>query len=148
MGKIAIVYWSASGNTKQMADAIADGINRTGEVVEIFSAADFPIERVVEFEKIAFGCPAMGVEELEQDEFEPVFTELEMHLTGKIIALFGSYDWGDGEWMRTWQHRINDDKAVLFEGKGIIVHGTPNKDDKQLCRAFGQRLAQEMINKR
>ncbi|MDQ0203289.1 flavodoxin [Pectinatus haikarae] len=142
MGKIAIIYWSASGNTEQMAQAIAEGISQTSNDYELFQVSEFPADRIDEFSKIAFGCPAMGAEELEQDEFEPVFSALESKLNDKLIALFGSYDWGDGEWMRLWQDRIKKDNVSLFDDKGLIVHNTPDENDKKTCSTFGMLFAQ------
>lgn len=141
MGKIAIIYWSSSGNTEQMAHSIAEGIKQAGSDYELFQVSEFPVNRIDEFAKVAFGCSAMGAEELDADEFEPVFSELEPHLANKLVALFGSYDWGDGEWMRTWQERVKNDKASLFDDKGLIVHSTPDEKDKKACNNFGMLFA-------
>lgn len=102
MSKIAVVFWSGTGNTEAMADAVAEGAKGAGAEVSVFNVTDFSADKVDEFDAIAFGCPAMGAETLEDSEFEPVFNECEPKLNGKKIALFGSYGWGDGEWMRTW----------------------------------------------
>lgn len=143
MEKIAIIYWSGTGNTQKMATAIAEGINETSAACEVFSSNDFPISRIADFNKIAFGCPAMGAEELESGEFEPLFNVLLPHLAHKKIALFGSYDWGDGEWMRIWQNQVvNESNAVLFDNKGFIVHNTPAENDLHNCKNFGLLFAQ------
>ena len=103
MSKIAVVYWSGTGNTEQMANAVAEGAKEAGAEVSTLTADQFSAAKVAEFDAIAFGCPAMGAETLEEDEFEPMFTGCESALSGKKLALFGSYGWGDGEWMRTWE---------------------------------------------
>ena len=102
MSKVAIVYWSGTGNTEQMAESVADGARGAGAEVTVFTSAEFDADKMDEFDAIAFGCPSMGAEQLEEDEFEPMFTACEAKLSGKKIALFGSYGWGDGEWMRNW----------------------------------------------
>ena len=99
MSKIAVVYWSGTGNTESMADAVAQGAKDKGAEVKLFTPDSFNSSMVDEFDAIAFGCPAMGAEELEESEFEPMFSDCESKLGGKKIALFGSYGWGDGEWM-------------------------------------------------
>lgn len=103
MKKIAVVYWSGTGNTKAMAEAVTEGIDNAGAESVVLKSAEFSAEDVVKYDGIAFGCPSMGVEQLEESEFEPMFINCEPHLKAKNIALFGSYDWGDGEWMRTWE---------------------------------------------
>ena len=109
MSIIAVVYWSSTGNTEAMANAVAEGARKAGLEAEILTSAEFSAEKVDEYEAIAFGCPAMGAEVLEEDEFDPMFTECEAKLSGKRIALFGSYGWGDGEWMRDWEERCRKD---------------------------------------
>ena len=101
MSKFAVVYWSGTGNTEQMANAVAEGIAAAGGQAEVFTAADFGPDKVPEYEGLAFGCPSMGSEELESDEFEPMFRAVEPSLAGKKVGLFGSYGWGDGEWWPT-----------------------------------------------
>ena len=102
MKKTAVVYWSGTGNTEEMANAVAAGMKSAGAEVTVYTPEDFSAEKLDELEAVAFGCPAMGDEVLEESEFEPMFTACEGKLNGKSIALFGSYGWGDGEWMRTW----------------------------------------------
>ncbi|MCC8136241.1 MAG: flavodoxin [Ruminococcus sp.] len=135
MSKIAVIYWSSTGNTEMMANAIAEGAG-----AELFSVSDFS-GNIADYDKIAFGCPAMGAEVLEEDEFEPFFTSAEGSLSGKTIALFGSYGWGDGEWMRNWEERVKADGAALFGEEGLIVNETPSDDDLARCREFGENLA-------
>ena len=100
MNKLAIVYWSGTGNTETMANCIADGARESGAEVAMLPPGEFSAARFSEFGVVAFGCPAMGAEQLEEDEVEPMFAGLEGSLGGKKIALFGSYGWGDGQWMR------------------------------------------------
>ena len=103
MSNIAIVFWSGTGNTEAMADAVKAGAQEAGAEVSVFNASDFSADMVADFDAIAFGCPAMGDEVLEEDEFQPMFDAVLPSLPGKKIALFGSYGWGDGQWMRDWQ---------------------------------------------
>ncbi len=114
MSKVAIVFWSATGNTETMANCIAEG---AGAAATIVPCADMTPAKLGEFDVVAFGCPAMGAEQLEESEFEPMFAGLEGSLNGKKVALFGSYGWGDGQWMRDWCERAKEDGAVLFSGR-------------------------------
>ena len=97
MNRLAIVYWSGTGNTEAMAEGIAEGAREAGAEVELMGPGEFSAARFSEFGAVAFGCPAMGSEVLEESEFDPMFTDLEGALSGKKIALFGSYGWGDGQ---------------------------------------------------
>lgn len=103
MKKVAVVYWSMTGNTEQMANAVVEGVTEAGAEVKLFTASEFTASDVANYDAIAFGCPAMGNEELEDTEFLPMFESCRPELKGKPIALFGSYSWADGEWMRTWE---------------------------------------------
>ena len=132
--KAAVIYWSGTGNTEQMANAIAEGAG-----AELFSVSDFTGD-IADYDRIAFGCSAMGDEVLEESEFEPFFTAIEGALSGKTIALFGSYGWGDGEWMRNWEERAKADGAVLVNGEGLIVHETPSDEDLETCKELGKQL--------
>ena len=113
MSKVGIIYWSSTGNTEAMAQAVEEGAKAAGADVEIMEVADADVDKALSFDVLALGCPAMGDEELEEGEFEPFFSDLEGKLSGKKVALFGSYDWGDGEWMRTWCGRAKDAGAEL-----------------------------------
>ena len=130
--KTAVIYWSGTGNTEMMAQAIAEGAG-----AELFRVSDFT-GSIADYDRIAFGCSAMGAEVLEEDEFEPFFTSIEDALSGKTIALFGSYGWGDGEWMRNWEDRVKEDGANLFNGEGLIINETPSDDDLAKCTEFGK----------
>ena len=132
--KAAVIYWSGTGNTEQMANAIAEGAG-----AELFSVSDFTGD-IADYDRIAFGCSAMGDEVLEESEFEPFFTAIEGALSGKTIALFGSYGWGDGEWMRTWQQRVVAAGGVMIED-GLICNNAPDDDALSACRALGEKAA-------
>ena len=134
MSKVAVIYWSGTGNTEQMAAAVAEGAN-----AELFSVSEFS-GKLSDYDRLAFGCSAMGAEELEESEFEPFFAEAESGLNGKTIALFGSYGWGDGEWMRSWVKRAEDDGAVIVGGEGLIANEAPSDDDLEKCRELGRAL--------
>ena len=140
MSHIAIVYWSGTGNTEAMAAAVAEGATSAGASVTTFTAAEFTASKVDEFDAIAFGCPSMGAEQLEESEFEPMFLDCEKKLPGKRIALFGSYGWGDGEWMRTWEDTCRSDGAVLVT-ESVICMETPDDAAQEQCRALGSALA-------
>ncbi len=140
MSKIAVVYWSSTGHTALMADGIAEGIREAGGQAQLISAADFD-GNVDEFAVIAFGCPAMGAESLEETEFEPMFAATEPKLSGKKIALFGSYGWGDGQWMRDWCNRCLADGAILFSDEGLICNDKPDIEALNKCIALGRALA-------
>ena len=141
MKKVAICYWSGTGNTQAMAEAVAEGVKGAGAEAEVFTASEFDAGKVDGFDTVAFGCPAMGAEELESDEFEPMFTACEGKLSGKPIALFGSYGWGDGEWMSTWEDTCRGDGAELV-CDSVICQETPDADALSACRALGAKLAQ------
>ena len=121
MSKVAVVYWSSTGNTEAMANAVAEGAKAAGAEVISFESANFSADKEDEFDAIAFGCPAMGDEVLEEDEFEPMFNSCETKLSGKKVGLFGSYGWGDGEWMHNWEDKFKEDGAVLV-ADGVICN--------------------------
>lgn len=141
MSKVAVVYWSGTGNTEAMAMAVAEGAKGKGAEVSVITAAEFSPEQVGEYSAIAFGCPSMGSEQLEESEFEPMFTACEGRLSGKNIALFGSYGWGDGEWMRSWEKDC-DDAGINLVCESIICQETPDGDTLEACRAMGKLLAE------
>ena len=138
--KIAVVYWSSTGNTEAMAQAVIEGARKAGASAELFTATDFDGGKVDAFDAIAFGCPAMGAEELEDSEFAPMFESCESKLSGKKIALFGSYGWGDGEWMRTWEDTCRNDGASLV-CDSVICQEAPDDDALNACRSLGESLA-------
>ena len=139
MSKIAVVYWSGTGNTEAMASAVADGIEAVGGEAVRLTAAEFGADRMDEFDAVAFGCPSMGSEELEDSEFLPMFESVEGKLNGKKIALFGSYGWGDGEWMRNWNDRCVEDGAVMA-CDFVICNDAPDAEAVEACKALGAAL--------
>ena len=139
--KVAVVYWSSTGNTEAMAHAVVEGAKHAGAEAELFTAAEFDGGKMDEFDAVAFGCPAMGAEELEDGEFAPMFETCESKLSGKKIALFGSYGWGDGQWMRDWVERAHGDGAQVLNGEGLICNEAPDEDVQAACRKLGADLA-------
>ena len=139
MSKIAVVYWSGTGNTEAMANAIADGARNAGASVEVFTADGFSASMMDDYDAIAFGCPSMGAEQLEESEFEPMFTDCQSKLSGKKIALFGSYGWGDGEWMRNWEDSCRDAGAELA-CDSVICQDAPDDEAEANCRSLGAAL--------
>jgi flavodoxin short chain len=140
MSKVAVVYWSGTGNTETMANQVAEGASGAGAEVSVLTAAEFGADQVAAFDAIAFGCPSMGAEQLEESEFEPMFEGCEAALSGKKIALFGSYGWGDGEWMRNWEERCAAD-GVTFACDSVICNSEPDDTALEACTALGQALA-------
>lgn len=137
--KVSIVYWSGTGNTEAMAGAVADGVKSAGAEASLVpvSLAD---SSVLDSDAIVFGCPAMGAEELEETEFEPLFSSIEGKLSGKKVGLFGSYGWGNGEWMRTWQDRVKAAGGVLISD-GVIANESPDETAVSECIALGKAAA-------
>ncbi len=140
MSKVAVVYWSGTGNTAAMADSVAAGAKGKGAEVSVFPQADFKPDQVAEFDAIAFGCPAMGAEVLEDAEFEPMFTSVEGFLKDKRIGLFGSWGWGDGAYMTDWRSRCVDDGAKLAL-EPVLCQNTPDDAALAECKALGEALA-------
>ena len=142
MSKVAVVYWSGTGNTEAMASAVVDGVREGGAEAELFTASEFDASMLSSFDAVAFGCPSMGSEQLEDSEFEPMINSCEGDLGGKKIALFGSYGWGDGEWMREWAERVRNDGAVLVNDEGLTANETPDDAAIADCKALGAKLAE------
>ncbi len=140
MSKVAVVFWSGTGNTEEMAGLVAEGARGAGAEVTVFTATDFSADHMDAFDAIAFGCPSMGSEVLEESEFEPMFTACRPRLAGKRIALFGSYGWGDGEWMRDWEKTCRDDGALIAH-ESVIANEAPDTAASAACRALGKSLA-------
>lgn len=141
MRKMAVIYWSMTGNTQAMAEAIAQGAQSAGVEVDVKQVADVTVDEALEYDMLALGCPAMGAEVLEELEFEPFFTDLERRLSGKSVALFGSYGWGDGQWMRDWVNRAENAGANVFRSEGLMVNEAPDEAGLELCRQFGAEFA-------
>lgn len=141
MSKMAVIYWSMTGNTRAMAQAVAQGAEQAGAQVDLLELSQATADRALGYDKLALGCPAMGAEVLEEEEFEPFFTALEGRLGGKRVALFGSYGWGDGQWMRDWQSRAEGAGAGVYQGQGLILQEAPDEEGLARCRAFGAGFA-------
>ena len=141
MNKMGIVFWRGTGNTEAMAGFIAEGGRAAGGEAELLGPGDFSASQFSAYSAVAFGCPAMGSEVLEEAEFEPMFSALEGSLGGKRIALFGSYGWGDGQWMRDWCARCDDAGANLLDENGLMVNEAPDAEGEEACKELGRKLA-------
>ena len=141
MDKIYVVYWSQSGNTQAMAEAVGAGITAAGKEAAVVDVSSVSTAELKNAKAFALGCPAMGAEVLEETEFDPFFTELESKISGLKVALFGSYGWGDGQWMRDWVQRTNDANAVIYTDEGLILNETPDDDGIAKCKEFGKGFA-------
>lgn len=137
MNKIAVVFWSGTGNTEAMAAAVAEG---AGPGAELIPAAAFDPAALANYDGFAFGCPSMGAEQLEESEFEPMFAACEAELAGRRVGLFGSYGWGDGEWMRSWEERCAA-AGIALAAPSVICCEAPDEDALAACRALGAALA-------
>lgn len=141
MDKIYVVYWSQTGNTEVMAEAVGQGIRESGKEAETLTVSQITADTLKEAQAFALGCPAMGDEVLEESEMEPFMEQLDPMISGKQIGLFGSYGWGDGQWMREWQDRVMADGAVVAGGEGIMAQEMPDEDVLAACRNLGRILA-------
>ena len=140
MKKTAVVYWSGTGNTESMANAIAEAMKAAGAEAEIMTSEQADAGKLADLDAIAFGCPAMGAEELEETEFAPMFDAVKGALSGKDVALFGSYGWGDGEWMRTWEDDCKSSGMNLV-CDSVICCEAPDGEALDHCRKLGAELA-------
>ena len=143
MEKIYVIYWSMSGNTQAMAEAIAKGINDSGKEAVVQYVSEASVSELQDAKVFALGCPAMGAEVLEEGEMEPFVSEVEGIAAGKKIALFGSYGWGDGQWMRDWEERMSGCGAAIINGAGLICHETPDDAMMSECENLGKQIAAE-----
>lgn len=140
MSKVAVVFWSGTGNTEAMANMVAAGAKAAGADVTVYTASEFQAGMMDSYDAIAYGCPAMGSEELEDMEFQPMFDSCKAKLNGKKIGLFGSYSWAEGEWMRTWQAECEELGANLVMD-GVICYDAPDGEAEANCEALGKALA-------
>lgn len=140
MSKIAIVYWSGTGNTEMMAKEVAEGVKAAGGDVSIFATSDFTADSAAVFDKFALGCPAMGAEELEDSEFLPLYEQLKPSLSGKKVVLFGSYGWGGGEYMTAWKNDAVSSGLILVDDP-LAIENAPDDDGKSKCQELGRVLA-------
>lgn len=139
MSKVAVIYWSGTGNTKNMAEAVLNGAKSANADAELYIVSDISAADAANYDAIALGCPAMGAEELEESEFAPFFDALESSLSGKKIGLFGSYGWGDGEWMRNWEERAKSAGANVVAA--VIANEAPDDEAVKNCEELGKALA-------
>ena len=139
MKKTAVIYWSGTGNTEAMANAVAEGMREAGAECAVWTPADVGVDAVKELDAAALGCPAMGAEELEETEFAPMFDAVKSALAGKSVGLFGSYGWGDGEWMRNWEEDCISAGATLACGS-VICQDDPDDSALAECEALGKAL--------
>ena len=137
MNKVAVIFWSGTGNTEAMAAAVADGAKAAGAEAALLTCAE--VNDISAYDAVALGCPAMGAEELEESEFLPMLEGIEPALRGKKVVLFGSYDWGDGEWMRTWEARCAE-KGIALASASVTANEAPDDDALAACRALGAAL--------
>lgn len=138
---VSVVYWSGTGNTQAMAEAVAEGIRAAGHEAALMEVSVADPASLASGNAFALGCPSMGAEQLEETEMEPFVEALEPLVSGKTILLFGSYGWGDGEWMRDWAERMKNAGAVLVREEGIIANEAPDDDALEECRSAGRELA-------
>ena len=141
MSKVHIVFWSQTGNTEAMAEAIGKGVEKAGKEANVVNVAEASIDDLAAETAFALGCPAMGAEVLEEMEMDPFVADVEGIASGKTIALFGSYGWGDGQWMRDWEDRMADAGASVLNGEGLICQEAPDDDALEACEALGEQLA-------
>lgn len=141
MDKVIVAYWSQTGNTAAMAAAIGEGITEAGKEAVVTDISSVSMDDLQAASAFALGCPAMGAEVLEEGEMEPFVTEVETFASGKKIGLFGSYGWGDGQWMRDWEDRMKAAGATVVGGEGVICQETPDDEALENCKALGKELA-------
>ena len=141
MSKVNIVFWSQSGNTESMANAVGAGVTEAGGEANVVYVGDASIDELKNAKAFALGCPAMGAEVLEEAEMEPFVTDLEGFVSGKTIGLFGSYGWGDGQWMRDWVDRMTAAGATVVNGEGVICQDAPDGAAEAACQELGKALA-------
>jgi len=140
MATIKIIYWSGTYNTKTMAELIRDGIEKAGKKADLLKVSETSKEEALLADILVLGSPAMGTEVIQQSEMEPFIGEIEADISGKIVVLFGSYGWGDGEWMRNWEERIKSQGAKM-PLESLIVEYAPKADDEEACIDLGRRIA-------
>jgi len=138
MNKVAVIYWSGTGNTEAMANAVAEGARNAGAETDLLNCSE--AGSVDGYDAVALGCPAMGAEELEDSEFEPMLEKIEPVLPGKKVVLFGSYDWGVGEWLSNWEARCAE-KGITLAAESVKANNAPDDAALAACRALGAAIA-------
>ena len=139
MSKINVVYWSQTGNTEEMAEAIGKGITQAGGEAVVSEVSAISPDALKDENVFALGCPAMGAEVLEEAEMEPFVEAVESFVAGKKIALFGSYGWGDGEWMRSWEEKCQND-GVALAVDSVICNEEPDDEAQAACIELGKAI--------
>ena len=140
MKEVYVVYWSGTGNTQAMAEAVGAGVEAAGGTAKVMDVSAANAADLKDAASFALGCPSMGAEELDPD-MDTFVAEVEAFASGKTIGLFGSYDWGDGEWMRLWTERMEGAGATVVGGEGVIANLTPDDDALDACKKLGEALA-------
>ncbi len=143
MKKIVVIYWSGTGNTQAMAEAVAEGAKSKDVEVDLLNVSQANIDDIEKADAVALGCPSMGAEVLEEYEMEPFVESLSGKISGKPMVLFGSYGWGDGEWMADWEERIKKQAANLLK-EGLIINEMPDDEGINNCKELGLMLAKEI----
>lgn len=142
MNQILIVYWSGTGNTAAMAGMVAEGIKEAGKDPVILPVEEALAGNIADYQAAAFGCPSMGDEILEESVMEPFVEEVEKIVSGKTIGLFGSYGWGDGQWMRDWTDRMRQAGAFVLGSEDAICCGAPDAGAEEALKELGRQLAE------
>ena len=142
MSEVIVAFWTGTGNTAEMAEYVAEGIKEGGAEAKVVSVDDISAADLKDAKAFALGCPSMGVEQLEESTMEPFVEEVCGFASGKTIGLFGSYGWGDGEWMRDWADRMKNAGAQLICEEGIIANEAPEDDVLEELKAAGKELAE------
>lgn len=141
MKEVYVVYWSGTGNTAAMAKAVGEGIAAGKGAAKVVTVGEVTPQMLKDAKCFALGCPSMGAEQLEEGEMEPFVSEVEVFASGKKIGLFGSYGWGDGEWMREWAARMERAGAEIVGGEGVIANEAPDEEALDALRKLGMELA-------
>lgn len=141
MKKTAVIFWSGTGNTEAMANEVLAGMQSAGADAALLSCGEVDGGAIDALDAVALGCPAMGAEVLEEEEFAPMFESIKDKLVGKKVALFGSYGWGDGEWMRTWEDDCRS-AGIDLACESVICNEAPDDEAVAACQNLGKTLAE------
>mgnify|MGYP000409373464 FL=1 len=141
MKKTAVIFWSGTGNTEAMANEVLAGMQSAGANAAMLSCSEVDGGAIDALDAVALGCPAMGAEVLEEEEFAPMFESIKDKLVGKKVALFGSYGWGDGEWMRTWEDDCKS-AGIDLACDSVICNEAPDDEAVAACQNLGKTLAE------
>lgn len=142
MKEVNVIYWSSTGNTQAMAEAVGAGVEEAGGKANVMEVSAADVSMLKDTDSFALGASAMGDEELDA-EMDDFVTAVEGICAGKTVGLFGSYDWGDGEWMRKWTERMQNAGAEIVGGEGLICNNEPQAEDEEKCKELGKKLAEQ-----